>query len=113
MGMHAPLPHLSFVIDLTHTYLLQQNYIKMCVRDRRCPNIFEELVEAFSLLETFVGDPPEEVPGSNIRSRVTSFDGIRVRVYEPIKKDGEGDLPAFLYCHGGGLAVGDIGKNSC
>ncbi|XP_011664995.2 neutral cholesterol ester hydrolase 1 [Strongylocentrotus purpuratus] len=84
------------------------NYVRMCVRDRRCPNIFEELVEAFSIFGTFVGDPPEEVPGSNIRSRVTSFDGIRVRVYEPNKKDGEGDLPAFLYFHGGGLAVGNI-----
>ena len=62
-------------------------------------------------MESKVPTPPEEVPGSNIRSRVTSFDGIRVRVYEPIERGDKGDLPAFLYFHSGGMVVGSIGEN--
>nr|XP_054771264.1 arylacetamide deacetylase-like [Lytechinus pictus] len=84
------------------------NYVKMCLRDRRCPNVFEEILDTFAIAKGLFADPPEEVPGSNIRSRMTSFDGIKVRVYEPIKRDGEGEMPAFLYFHGGGLVVGSI-----
>ncbi|XP_071505769.1 arylacetamide deacetylase-like [Diadema antillarum] len=48
---------------------------------------------------------PFEVPGSNIRSKVTNFDGVRVRVYETIKR-GKESLPGMIYIHGGGYALG-------
>ncbi|XP_041482300.1 arylacetamide deacetylase-like [Lytechinus variegatus] len=44
---------------------------------------------------------PSEVKGSNIRSKVTTFDGVRVRLYELIKKK-EFLQPALIYIHGGG-----------
>ncbi|XP_033106316.1 arylacetamide deacetylase-like [Anneissia japonica] len=48
---------------------------------------------------------PSEIPGSNIRSRVTTFDGIKVRLYEPIKKQ-QGLSPALVFIHGGGFVIG-------
>ncbi|XP_071505768.1 arylacetamide deacetylase-like [Diadema antillarum] len=48
---------------------------------------------------------PSEVPGSNIRSKVTDFDGVRVRVYETIVK-GKSSLPGLIFIHGGGFALG-------
>ncbi|XP_072180635.1 neutral cholesterol ester hydrolase 1-like [Diadema setosum] len=53
-------------------------------------------------------EPPEEVPGSNIRSRLTSFGGVKVRVYEPKNRDPEATLPALVYLHGGGLVTGHL-----
>lgn len=46
-----------------------------------------------------------EEPGSNFRARVTQFDGVKVRLYEPIKKS-KSLLPGFVYFHGGGFAFG-------
>ncbi|XP_072180653.1 neutral cholesterol ester hydrolase 1-like [Diadema setosum] len=51
--------------------------------------------------------PKEIVPGSNIRSEVMSFDGVKVRVYEPIKRK-EAEVPAMIFMHGGGLALASI-----
>ncbi|XP_071949793.1 arylacetamide deacetylase-like [Antedon mediterranea] len=48
---------------------------------------------------------PSDMPGSNIRSRVTTFDGIRIRLYEPIRKP-KVLQPALIYIHGGGLIFG-------
>nr|XP_054770759.1 arylacetamide deacetylase-like [Lytechinus pictus] len=48
---------------------------------------------------------PSEVKGSNIRSKVTTFDGVRVRLYELVKKK-EFLQPALIYIHGGGYALG-------
>ncbi|XP_071494632.1 arylacetamide deacetylase-like [Diadema antillarum] len=84
------------------------NTMRMCARDIRCPNAFEEAREFFRIMSTLVQQPPSEVPGSNIRSRLDTFGGVRVRVYEPKVRGREEPLPAFIFFHGGGLAMGSI-----
>jgi len=37
------------------------------------------------------------------------FDGVAVRVYEPVKKSGV--LPGIVYFHGGGFVFGNLGKD--
>nr|XP_054770902.1 neutral cholesterol ester hydrolase 1-like [Lytechinus pictus] len=51
--------------------------------------------------------PKELIPGSNIGSKVMNFDGVRVRVYEPIERKEEA-TPAMVFMHGGGLALANI-----
>ncbi|PIK51487.1 putative arylacetamide deacetylase [Apostichopus japonicus] len=43
--------------------------------------------------------------GSNFKARVTYFDGVKVRLYEPIEKSSS-LLPGFIYYHGGGFCIG-------
>ena len=52
--------------------------------------------------------PSELVEGSNIRSRVIYLDGIKSRLYEPIKRK-EGPQPAFVFYHGGAMCLGSAG----
>ena len=51
-----------------------------------------------------------EVPGSNIRSSVTTFDGVQIRLYEPIKKR-PGLGPALVFIHGGAFVIGSAGEH--
>jgi len=37
------------------------------------------------------------------------FDGVAVRMYEPVKRTGI--LPGIMYYHGGGFVFGNLGKN--
>ena len=67
---------------------------------------FIQSLRSLRALATFVS--PSEVKGSNIRSMVTTFDGVRVRLYEPIKKE-EGLQPAVIFIHGGGMTFGSAG----
>lgn len=46
--------------------------------------------------------------GSKFKARVTYFDGVKVRIYEPIEKSPE-LLPGFIYLHGGGFCIGSTG----
>ncbi|KAJ8030330.1 Arylacetamide deacetylase [Holothuria leucospilota] len=46
-----------------------------------------------------------EVPGSKFRARETTFDGVTVRLYEPISKP-TNLLPGFIFYHGGGFCIG-------
>lgn len=46
--------------------------------------------------------------GSNFKARVTYFDGVKVRLYEPIEKSSS-LLPGFIYYHGGGFCIGSTG----
>ena len=38
-----------------------------------------------------------------------TFDGVAVRMYEPVKRSGV--LPGIVYFHGGGFVFGNLGKN--
>lgn len=52
--------------------------------------------------------PPEVTPGSKFKASVTSFDGVDVRLYEPLHKRTE-LLPGFIYIHGGGYCIMNTG----
>ncbi len=54
---------------------------------------------------------PREVPGSNIRSSVTTFGEVKVRLYEPIEKQ-PGLGPALVFIHGGAFVLGSAGKEN-
>ncbi|XP_022102041.1 arylacetamide deacetylase-like [Acanthaster planci] len=56
-------------------------------------------------VDILVRPTPLEVPGSNIRASVTTFGGVRVRLYQPIRRE-PGNGPALVYAHGGAFAVG-------
>ena len=60
-------------------------------------------------MAAFTRPYPSEVPGSNIRSRVTEMAGVKVRIYEPIKVK-PGLQPALIFAHGGGFCIGTTGK---
>ncbi|XP_038051225.1 arylacetamide deacetylase-like isoform X2 [Patiria miniata] len=63
--------------------------------------IFRSFVDLAALMRT----PHPEVQGSNIRSSVTTFDGVKVRLYELItRKAGLG--PAIVFMHGGAFVIG-------
>ncbi|XP_072180401.1 arylacetamide deacetylase-like [Diadema setosum] len=83
--------------------------LKMLIRDFRRPSSsYDVMMEVWSKNMTSTPLPPAEVPGSNIKSRLASFGGIKVRVYEPKDRVPGVPLPAFLYLHGGGLVIGTI-----
>ena len=42
-----------------------------------------------------------------VHSYDTKFDGVPVRVYDPVKKEKRGR--AVVYFHGGGFVIGDLG----
>lgn len=58
-----------------------------------------------NVMQLMTGNPALEEPGSNFKARVTQFDGVKVRVYEPIQKP-ESLLTGFVYFHGGGFSFG-------
>ncbi|XP_071797977.1 neutral cholesterol ester hydrolase 1-like [Asterias amurensis] len=58
-----------------------------------------------SLIENALPKCQREVPGSNIRSSVTTFGGVKVRLYEPIEKQ-PGLGPALVFIHGGAFVLG-------
>ncbi|XP_030837413.1 neutral cholesterol ester hydrolase 1 [Strongylocentrotus purpuratus] len=63
-------------------------------------------IQALRSIRDLTNQPsPSEIKGSNIRSKVTTFDGVRVRLYEPIKKE-DSLQPALIFIHGGGNALG-------
>jgi len=37
------------------------------------------------------------------------FDGVTVRMYEPVKRSGV--LPGIMFFHGGGFVIGNLGKD--
>ncbi|XP_038051223.1 arylacetamide deacetylase-like [Patiria miniata] len=57
------------------------------------------------LMDIFVRPTPLEMPGSNIRASVTTFGGVKVRLYQPIRRE-PGRGPALVYAHGGAFAIG-------
>ncbi|XP_071845159.1 arylacetamide deacetylase-like isoform X3 [Apostichopus japonicus] len=54
------------------------------------------------------GNLKSEATGSKFRARETTFDGVNVRLYEPISASPDKLLPAFIFFHGGGWCLGDI-----
>nr|XP_054771435.1 arylacetamide deacetylase-like [Lytechinus pictus] len=68
-------------------------------------NIFARIRARRFIIENIEPKPLENVKGSNIRSRVTYFDGVKVRVYEPIRRK-EGLQPGVIFIHGGGMVTG-------
>ncbi|XP_038050156.1 neutral cholesterol ester hydrolase 1-like [Patiria miniata] len=57
-------------------------------------------------LSAFLPRPPFDVEGSNIRSEVVTFDGVRVLLYEPINRKGRGAVGGLMFYHGGGYMLG-------
>ena len=45
----------------------------------------------------------------NVQETDLVFDGVAVRMYEPVKRSGV--LPGMMYYHGGGFVFGSLGKN--
>ncbi|XP_022107593.1 arylacetamide deacetylase-like [Acanthaster planci] len=63
-------------------------------------------VENMQKLITSLPQPPSTVEGSNIRSRVVTFDGVRVRLYEPVDRKGGAPVAGLVFYHGGGYLLG-------
>ena len=66
----------------------------------------QNLHELISALQT---QTPSTVQGSNIRSKVVTFDGVRVLLYEPIDRKGQTSVAGLVYFHGGGYVLGSPG----
>ena len=54
--------------------------------------------------------PPSTIEGSNIRSKVVTFDGVRVLLYEPINMKGRELVAGLMFYHGGGYMIGSPGE---
>ena len=46
---------------------------------------------------------------SNVQETDLVFDGVTVRMYEPVKRSDV--LPGIVYYHGGGFIFGNLGKH--
>ncbi|XP_022102060.1 arylacetamide deacetylase-like [Acanthaster planci] len=66
---------------------------------------YVQLFRSFVESAAFVVASPPEVRGSNIRYTLTTFEGVKVRLYEPIKRRADFG-PAVVFIHGGAFVIG-------
>ncbi|XP_072174222.1 arylacetamide deacetylase-like [Diadema setosum] len=100
-GLTQPVKYRLLMVSLIVPRLCVKVYMLLHPGDE-----FANLKGRRLFKEAFEPTPREYVRGSNIRSRVAYFDGVRVRVYEPIKRNSGGLQPAFVFIHGGGMVMG-------
>ena len=48
------------------------------------------------------------IADTSIHCHDTAFDGVTVRIYQPVKKESK-PFRAVVYFHGGGFVIGDLG----
>lgn len=98
---------LSKIIFIPFSLLLQAR-----IRAYFQPDNPHAYIQALRSIRGLTNQPsPSEIKGSNIRSKVTTFDEVRVRLYEPIIKKDDSLQPALIFIHGGGNALGSPGKS--
>ncbi|XP_071496535.1 neutral cholesterol ester hydrolase 1-like [Diadema antillarum] len=99
-GMTEPWKYRLMISLFVLPRILEYIYVLL---NRRKP--FAPVQAKRLIYESTEARPKETRKGSNIRSRVTDFDGVRVRLYEPIRKK-NGLQPGILFFHGGGMVYG-------
>ncbi|XP_041483549.1 carboxylesterase NlhH-like [Lytechinus variegatus] len=95
-----PLYFRLFVAGLKATDILTALTMSLLPSD---PNLHVRAMR--SIIEIGLPDPSQQAFGSNLTTRYTNFDGIRVLVYEPVYRP-DSPIPALVYFHGGGYALG-------
>lgn len=85
------------------------SYFHTIVTDVLWPGKGYDMIATRYVLNLLHSEPPSIVPGSKFKARETEFDGVTVRIYEPIHKT-EKLLPGFVFFHGGGYCLGNTSE---